>query len=71
MARDHFKKKSPEQKQQEAAEGLASYRAAEAAVNANMLRLRAERLAREAAGVKQPEPEQPVARRPRKKIIRS
>jgi hypothetical protein len=42
-------KKSPEQKLAEASEGLADYRAREAAKHKNMLRLRAERLAREAA----------------------
>ena len=47
-------KKSPEQKKAEAAEGLAAYRAQEAAANANMLRLRALRLEREAAASVEP-----------------
>jgi hypothetical protein len=47
-------KKSPEQKKAEAAEGLAAYRAQEAATNANMLRLRALRLEREAAAPAEP-----------------
>jgi hypothetical protein len=69
MAKDAFKK-SPEQKQTEAAEGLAAYRAREAKVNENMRRLRAERLAREAEAQLQaaaePEPK-PVQR---KKAVR-
>jgi hypothetical protein len=62
-------KKSPEQKQAEASEGYASYRAEQAAAHANMLRLRSERLAREAAN---PPEAKPVAAKPkvRKKIIR-
>lgn len=45
---DHVKK-TPEQKRAEAEQGLAEYRAREAAVNKNMERLRALRLAHEAA----------------------
>ncbi len=62
---DNRIKKSPEQKLAEASEGLAAYRAREAAKHANMLRLRAERIAREAAnppGIN-PEPEKPKSRR--------
>ena len=70
MARDHLQKKSPAQKQAEAAEGLAAYKASEAAVHANMLRLRAERLAREAAAPPAPPPETAKAK-PRKKIVRT
>ena len=71
MARDPLQKKSPEQKQQEAAEGLAAYRAAEAAVNANMQRLRAERLAREAESPPPSSEDAMIAKaKPRKKIIR-
>ena len=62
-------KKSPEQKLAEASEALADYRAKEAAKHANMLRLRAERLAREAAGPPESKPE-PVRPKPRRKIIR-
>jgi hypothetical protein len=63
-------KKSPEQKQAEATEALADYRAREAAKHANMLRLRAERLAREATNPAEirPEPAKPKTRR---KIIRA
>lgn len=70
MARDPLLKKSPAQKQAEAAEGLAAYRANEAAVNANMLRLRAERLAREAANPPEAPPE-PAKAKPRKKVVRT
>lgn len=70
MARDPLLKKSPAQKQAEAAEGLAAYRASEAAVNANMLRLRAERLAREAESPPEAEPKAPKAK-PRKKVVRT
>lgn len=68
MARDSFKKKTPEEKQAEATQGLAAYRAKEAAVTANMLRLRALREARDAAppAAEDPKP----AAKPRKKIIR-
>jgi len=48
MADNPFKK-SLAQKQAEASESYASYRAAQEATRTNMLRLRAERLAREAA----------------------
>jgi hypothetical protein len=62
-------KKSPEQKLAEATEGLAAYRAKEAATHSNMLRLRAERLAREAES-----PAEAVAfaakPTPRKRVIR-
>ena len=47
---DKPQKKSPQQKQAEATAGIAAYRASEAANYKNMLRLREERLAREAAG---------------------
>ena len=63
-------KKSPEQKLAEASEGYAAYRAKEAAAHANMLRLRAERLAREGAGPPEAKTE-PAKSKPRKKIIRS
>jgi hypothetical protein len=68
MADNPFKK-SPEQKLAEASEGYAAYRAKEAAAHANMLRLRAERLAREATN---PPEAKPVAAKPkpRKRIIR-
>jgi len=68
MAENPFKK-SPAQKQAEASEGYTSYQAQEAAAHANMLRLRAERLAREAAN---PPEAKPVEEKPkvRKKIIR-
>ena len=49
-------KKSPEQKRAEAAEGLAAVRAEEAAINRNMLRLRALRLARDAETPPAPAP---------------
>ena len=69
MAKDAFKK-SPEQKQTEAAEGMAAYRAKEAAVHQNMLRLRAERLAREAEAqsqaIAEPEPK-PLKKRAARK----
>lgn len=42
-------KKSKDQKRAEAIEGLTSYQAEQFAINKNMLRLRAERLEREAA----------------------
>jgi len=62
-------KKSPEQKLAEASEGYAAYRAKEAATHANMLRLRAERLARE--GASPPEAKiEPVKPKLRKRIIR-
>ncbi|MBU6461337.1 MAG: hypothetical protein KGI99_04515 [Bradyrhizobium sp.] len=61
-------KKSPEQKLAEAKEGYESYWAAESAKHANMLRLRAERLARAAA---KPAAESAAAKpKARKKIIR-
>jgi len=62
-------KKSPEQKLAEASEGYAAYRAKEAAAHANMLRLRAERLAREDAGPPEAKIE-PAKPKLRKKIIR-
>jgi hypothetical protein len=63
-------KKSPEQKKADAAEGMAAYKAQEAAANANMLRLRALRLEREAAAP--PEPIVPQkARATKKKTIRT
>ena len=62
-------KKSPEQKLAEATEGYAAYRAREAAAHANMLRLRAERLAREDAGPPEAQVE-PVKPKQRKRIIR-
>jgi hypothetical protein len=61
-------KKSPEQKLAEASEGMAAYRAKEAAKHANMLRLRAERLAREAAEPPAIEAE-PVKQKSRKKTV--
>jgi hypothetical protein len=62
-------KKTPEQKKAEAEQGLAEYRAREAAVNKNMERLRALRLAHEAAN---PPVEKlaPVPRALKKKVIR-
>jgi hypothetical protein len=62
-------KKSPEQKLAEASEGYAAYRAKEAATHANMLRLRAERLAREGASAPVAEIE-PAKPKPRKRIVR-
>jgi hypothetical protein len=62
-------KKSPEQKLAEATEGYAAYRAREAAAHANMLRLRAERLAREGAGPPEAQIE-PAKPKQRKRIIR-
>ena len=69
MARksDPFKK-TPEEKRAEAEQGLAEYRSREAAVNKNMERLRALRLAHEAAN---PPAEKPVpATRAKKKVVR-
>ena len=62
-------KKSPEHRAAEALEGYAIYRAKEAATHSNMLRLRAERLVREAANPPEAKPatEKP---KPRKRIIR-
>jgi hypothetical protein len=62
-------KPSPEQKRAEASEAVADYRAREAAAHANMLRLRAERLAREAANPPETKSE-PVKPKARRKIIR-
>jgi hypothetical protein len=60
-------KKTPEQKRAEAEQGLAEYRAREAAINKNMERLRALRLAHEAAN---PPAEKPVpSRRTLKKKV--
>jgi len=61
--------KSPAQNLPEASERYASYQAEQAAIHANMRRLRAERIAREAAN---PPEAKPVASKPklRKKIIR-
>ena len=53
MAEDPFKKA---QKQAVVSEGFAAYRAQEAAKHVNMLRLRAERLAREAANPPEQKP---------------
>jgi hypothetical protein len=65
MAQDPFKKA---QKQAEASDGLSAYRAQEAARHANLLRLRSERQAREAAN---PPQDEPVARpKARKRIVR-
>jgi hypothetical protein len=63
-------KKSQEQKLADATEAMADYRAKQAAAHANMLRLRAERIAREAANPPEisPEPAKPKTRR---KITRS
>ena len=68
MAESPFKK-TLDQKLAEASEGYASYRAVEAAAHKNMLRLRAERLAREAAN---PPEAKSVESKPkmRKRIIR-
>jgi len=49
MAKDRPNKKTPEQRQAEAAQGMAAHLAEQAAINKNMLRLRALRLAHEAA----------------------
>jgi hypothetical protein len=66
MATDPFKKA---QKQADASDGFAAYQAKEKATHANMLRLRTERLAREAAN---PPDQKPVTAKPkaRKKTIR-
>jgi hypothetical protein len=62
-------KKSLAQRQAEASESYASYRAGEEAARANMLRLRAERLARESTN--SPEAKLVVVKsKLRKKIIR-
>jgi len=68
MADDPFKK-SLAQRQAEASQGYASYRAGEEAARANMLRLRAERLAREGAGPPEVKIE-PAKPKQRKRIIR-
>jgi hypothetical protein len=60
-------KKTPEEKRAEAEQGLAEYRAREAAVNKNMERLRALRLAHEAAN---PPAEKPAPVSRKKKAIR-
>jgi LPS O-antigen subunit length determinant protein (WzzB/FepE family) len=65
----HISKRSPEQKKAEAAEGMAAYKAQEAAAHANMLRLRALRLEREATAPVEPIVPQ-KARAAKKKIIR-
>jgi len=62
-------KKPPEEKLAEASKALADYRAREAATRANMLRLRAERMAREAANPPEIAPD-PVKPKPRRKDIR-
>jgi hypothetical protein len=62
-------KKLPAEKLAEAAEALADYRAKEAARRTNMLRLRAERLAREAANPPEISPE-PAKPKPQRKIVR-
>ena len=62
-------KKTPEQKKAEAEQGLAEYRAREAAVNKNMERLRALRLAHEAENPPVAKPA-PVGRALKKKVIR-
>lgn len=67
--KDTRTKKSPEQKLAEALEGMADYRAREAATQANMQRLRAERLAREAANPPELKAE-PAKRKTRRKLIR-
>ena len=59
-------KLSDEQKKREADKGMADYRSREKAVNDNMLRLRAERLAREAASPPAPTPAK-VAKQPKSK----
>lgn len=61
-------KKSPEQKLAEASEAMADYRAREAAKHANMLRLRAERLSREATSP--PDVSEPAKPKSRRKIVR-
>jgi hypothetical protein len=60
-------KKSPAQKLAEATEGFAAYQAKETAAYTNMLRLRAERLAREATNP--PETEPAAKPKSRKKTI--
>lgn len=61
-------KLTDEQKKREADKGMADYRAREKSNNDNMLRLRAERLAREAAAP--PVPEKP-AKTPKSKKAQS
>ena len=70
MARksDPFKK-TPEEKKAEAEQGLAEYRSREAAVNKNMERLRALRLAHEAANPPVAKPV-PASRAAKKKVVR-
>ena len=63
-------KKPPAEKLAEASKALADYRAKEAATRTNMLRLRAERLAREAANPPEISPEA-AKLKPRRKIVRS
>jgi hypothetical protein len=67
MARDTFRKKTPEEKLSEATQGMAAYRAQQAAVDANMARLRALRLAREAEPPP-PEDAKPAIAKPRRKV---
>jgi hypothetical protein len=62
-------KKTPEEKRAEAEQGLAEYRAREAAINKNMERLRALRLAHEAANPPAAKPA-PSSRPVKKKVIR-
>ena len=66
----HISKRSPEQKKAEAAEGMAAYKAQEAAAHANMLRLRALRLEREASAPAEPIVPQKT-RAAKKKVIRT
>ena len=61
-------KKSPEQKKAEAEQGLAEYRARENAVNKNTERLRAMRLAHEAANPPAPA-KAPPKRAAKKKVV--
>jgi hypothetical protein len=65
MANNPFKK-SPEQKKAEAEQGLAEYKAKQAAVDKNTERLRALRLAHEAANP--PEPAKPAKKSAKKKV---
>ena len=61
-------KKTPEQKKAEAEQGLAEYRARQVAVNKNMERLRALRLAHEAANPPVEKPA-PASRALKKKAV--
>lgn len=70
MANNPFKK-SPEQKKAEAEQGLAEYRARQAAIDKNTERLRALRLAHEAANPPEPPAKAAPKRSAKKKKVDS